>query len=53
MVAIHEESQQIRTAIDKNKTDVNSIPIQANKSRPNIRGGPVACIPSYAAAANQ
>jgi hypothetical protein len=35
MVAVHEESPQIRTEIDKNKTDVNSIPIQADKSRPD------------------
>jgi hypothetical protein len=32
--AIHEESPQIRTEIDKNKADVNSIPIQANESLP-------------------
>jgi hypothetical protein len=53
MAAIHEESPQIRTEIDKNKTDVNSIPIQANESLPAKRGGPAECIPSYAAAANQ
>jgi hypothetical protein len=37
MAAIHEESPQIRTAIDKNKTDVNSIPIQASKSLPDTK----------------
>ena len=37
MVATYEESPQIRTEIDKNKTDVNSIPIQASKSRPDTK----------------
>jgi hypothetical protein len=53
MVATYEESPQIRTEIDKNKTDVSSIPIQANKSRPGRAYGVVGCIPSDAAASNQ
>jgi hypothetical protein len=32
--AIHDELPQIRTEIDKNKADINSIPIQANESPP-------------------
>jgi hypothetical protein len=53
MVATCEESPQIRTEIDKNKTDINSIPIQADKSRPAQAYGLVGCTPSDAAASNQ
>jgi hypothetical protein len=53
MVATYEESPQIRTEIDKNKTDVNSIPIQANESPPAQAYGLVGCILSDAAASNQ